>query len=247
MKFYVLASGSKGNCTVIESGQQFIIIDCGATKKYLLKCFEEINKNYLDAQGILITHDHSDHVKQIKMFNSLPVYSPCELLSVKNEIHVTPYEKFSVGNFEVLPLPLSHDASAVVGYVISDGEEVLVSLTDTGYLPHANERLIKDANYYIFESNYDTAMLMNSNRPAYLKARINSDYGHLENGYASNMISKIIGPHTKEVVLAHISQECNTREIALKTLIDTLEANNIDPNKYQLYAAEQFGIYYGGK
>ncbi|MBE6103666.1 MAG: MBL fold metallo-hydrolase [Erysipelotrichaceae bacterium] len=247
MEYFVLASGSKGNCTVVRSGNEFIVIDCGTSKRYLKNSFEKIGLNYLEAEALLVTHEHSDHIKQVEMFDPIPVYSPCEIRSIRDERPVEPLEEFEVGCFHILPIPLSHDTRDTVGYIISDGKETLVSVTDTGYVSHNNKELIKNADYYIFESNYDTVMLMSSARPPYLKSRIISDSGHLSNEQSAEILADVIGPRTREIVLAHISQECNTRDIAYQNLIDTFESYNIDPRSYRIHAAGQYEIYQGGK
>ena len=245
MRFWVLASGSKGNCSVVESGGRFLIIDCGGTKKNINDGLEKIGVTGDDVEAVLITHEHSDHIKQIKMFDRFLVYAPCEIKSLADEMIIEPFNDFTVGSFHVTPIPLSHD-EITVGYIIEDDKEKIVILTDTGYVSHKCEELIKDADYYIFESNYDTEMLMKSARPPYLKQRIVSDYGHMSNEYAAKILADIIGNKTREIVLAHISHECNTREKAERTLIDTLESYNIDPGRYRIHAAEQFGFYSGG-
>ncbi len=143
-------------------------------------------------------------------------------------------------------MPLSHVTEVCLGYVVSVGQETLVSITDTGYIPHNIESYLVNADYYLFESNHDTEMLMNSIRPQYLKYRIVSDNGHMNNEYASKRLVKYIGDKTKEIVLAHISQECNTREKALSVLKETMEENGLEPSDYKLFAAKQNEIYYGG-
>ena len=90
-------------------------------------------------------------------------------------------------------------------------------------------------------------MLMSSARPPYLKSRIISDSGHLSNEQSAEILADVIGPRTREIVLAHISQECNTRDIAYQNLIDTFESYNIDPRSYRIHAAGQYEIYQGGK
>lgn len=246
MKYWILASGSKGNCTVIESHGQYLIVDCGGTRRYLQQCFDRIGFDADKAAALLVTHQHTDHIAQIKMFSHLRVYAPVEIMSLADEFQIEPYEPFEVAGFKVTPVPLSHD-EVTVGYMIDDGLETLVILTDTGYVSHQCAETVAGADYYIFESNHDTEMLMKSSRPPYLKQRIVSDSGHMSNEYASRTLASLIGARTREIVLAHISQECNTRELAYQTLIDTLESYNIDPQRYRIHAAEQFAIYQGGR
>ncbi|MBQ4252602.1 MAG: MBL fold metallo-hydrolase [Erysipelotrichaceae bacterium] len=245
MKFHVLASGSKGNCAVITSGESTLIIDCGSTQRYLKQRFREIGLDWLQADALLITHEHVDHIRQLAMFTQLHIYAPC-LLPGEDVRVVEPYEPFKIGCFTILPIPLSHDCDDTVGYIIHDGRETLAYVTDTGYLSHSNEELIRDADYYIFESNYDLVMLMTSSRPAYLKARINSDYGHMENGDSAAVLADVIGPRTREIVLAHLSQECNKPELALRSLTNKLTERGVDFSGIRIHAAEQFGLYSGG-
>lgn len=247
MKFHVLCSGSKGNCTVVESRDKFLIIDCGATKKYLLSCFRVLGLDYRKASALLITHDHSDHTRQLEAFSFLPVYSPCELEMEQKPTIISPLQIFNIDHFRIMALPLSHDSYNTVGYIIFDGEETLVLMTDTGYVSHSNEELIRNADYYIFESNYDMEMLMASRRPMSVKMRINSDSGHLSNQASAAVLSRIIGTNTREIVLAHISQECNTPLLARSSLLMTLEGCGTDMSKLRIHAAQQFEMYSGGR
>ena len=244
MKYWILASGSKGNCTVVESKGQYLIIDCGATRKYLLDSFARIGLDYHQAMGLLITHDHSDHIRQLNTFKSLNVYAPDRLTDDCQVVR--PYEPFEIGPFAIMPLQLSHDCEHTLGYVIQADGQHLVSVTDTGYVSGRNRELIGNAEYYIFESNHDVSMLMHSSRPPYLKQRILSDYGHMDNQYSAATLCEIIGDKTTQITLAHISQECNTREIAYRTLIETMQRNGLDPLRYVIRAAKQFEIIEGG-
>ena len=246
MKFHILESGSKGNCTVVQSGESFLIIDCGGTKKYLEKCFSDVGIDYHRAEALLVTHEHSDHIKQIKMFTDLKIYVPDVIEGICEEAILKPLEIMKIGPFTVLPIPLSHDCSHTLGYIIHDGKETIVSVTDTGYVSHSNEELIRGADYYIFESNHDTDMLMNSTRPVYLKDRILSNNGHLCNEDSALVLSRIISDNTKEIVLAHISEECNTPALAYNTLISTLKRHNIDYSNCRISVARQFSRYSGG-
>ena len=246
MRYHLLESGSKGNCLTVGSGPTTIIIDCGGPKKYLADCFESLHIDYQQAAGLLLTHQHTDHIKQLAMFDRLTVYAPFEVRSVSDEHLVIPYQPFGIANLTITPLALSHDADITVGYIIDDGNEKLVEITDTGYVSQANEELIRNADYYIFESNYDTEMLMHSERPAYLKARIRSDIGHMCNQDAAVCLCRVIGSKTKEITLAHISQQTNTVETALYSLKNEMLARKIGQRGLLVRAAEQFKIYSGG-
>ncbi len=245
MKYYVLESGSKGNCTVIKGTNTVLVIDCGGTKRYLQKRLNETDTELGSVNALLITHEHSDHIKQLKMFSDVDIFSPCKVPDVEYN-RITPYQSFTVGEFTIMPIALSHDVRDVVGYVINDGRETLVSVTDTGYVSHANEEYIKNADYYIFESNYDPQMLMSSDRPTYLKVRIISDSGHLGNEDSARVLARVIGERTREIVLAHLSEECNTEEKALSTLKRVFAEHEIDCSRYRITAARQREMCEGG-
>ncbi|MGN1399244.1 MAG: MBL fold metallo-hydrolase [Erysipelotrichaceae bacterium] len=242
MHFAILASGSKGNCSIIESGNTRIIIDCGTTKKYLTDSFNQLNFDYQSCDGLLITHSHSDHISQLKMFSGLKVYSPFIIKDFNCQL-IKPLEIFTINDLTILPIPLSHDCYNTVGYIIFDGKETLVQLTDSGYVSESNQQLIKGADYYIIESNHDVDMLMNTSRPLVLKKRILSDNGHLSNDICADVISKCIGANTKQILLAHISQQANTYQLAYQTMIDTLKQRGLYRDDLFVKAVEQFEIY----
>jgi len=221
MRFALLASGSKGNSFFLEDSGTRIMIDCGGTQRYLKSCYEKLGEKMTDLDAVLITHDHSDHIAQIRMVKDLNIYSPVEIPDI-DVFHVTAMRKFTVGCLEITPLPLSHDAPGTTGYVLNDGEEKLSYVTDTGYLSENLQKEIMDSDYVILESNHDVGMLMGTRRPQYLKSRIYSDTGHLNNEDAAEILSSVISEKTKMIILAHISQEANTRELALKTARDAI-------------------------
>ena len=221
MEFALLASGSKGNCFLLKDEGTQIMIDCGGTGKYLSGRFRELGVRKDDLDAVLITHDHTDHVAQIRRFSDLPVYSPVEIEDVE-AFTVRPMQAFCVGGLKVTPLALSHDAANTTGYVVENGQEKLVYVTDTGYLNRNYFSLCRGADYIVMESNHDVEMLMHTRRPRYLKARICSDQGHLCNEDCAAVLEEIITENTKMILLAHISQEANTRERALETVCEDI-------------------------
>ena len=246
MKFAVLASGSKGNCCLIKHKDTSIVIDCGSTKRYLKSCFEQIEYDPTQSDAILITHTHTDHVSQMKMFNDIQTYATQDIPT--DHLHgIRPYETLEIKDLHITVLPMSHDCEGTVGYVIESEDEKMVYVTDTGYIKEEVKSYITDADYYVFESNHDIEMLMQTNRPVYVKQRIINDYGHLCNDDSAEILSNVISQKTKEIVLAHISQEGNTRELALQTLVSHLDKKKICHDHMNLYPADQFSIYIGGK
>jgi phosphoribosyl 1,2-cyclic phosphodiesterase len=216
MEFALYASGSKGNCFVLRDGTAAVMIDCGSTKKHLFKSMEDTGIVREEIDALLITHDHSDHISQIRHFADLPVYSPVEIDGVET-FRVRPMTPFFIETLRITPLALSHDAPETTGYVFEDGIEKLVYITDTGYVNENYLPLLSGADYIIMESNHDVGMLMRTRRPQFLKARIYSDQGHLCNEDCAEILSRIVSDKTRMIILAHISQEANTRELALET------------------------------
>lgn len=243
MKFHLLASGSKGNACIIESRLSKILIDVGSTQSYLKTRFQEMGFKRSDLDAVLLTHDHIDHISQINSFKHLPLYAPFELKNGVSATTVVPYEVFRINELTILPIELSHDRDITVGYIIDDGSKRLVYLTDTGYVRSQDLEYIKNANYYIIESNYDPELLMLTSRPYLLKQRILSDRGHLSNDDCGWILRQVIGEKTTEIVLAHLSQEANTPEIALSCVGSYLQASEF---KGTLTAASQFEVTRGG-
>jgi phosphoribosyl 1,2-cyclic phosphodiesterase len=243
MKFYSLASGSKGNCFVVKTNQSTIVIDCGSTKKHLINSFTNIDINYTQVDALLITHGHSDHVGQVKMFKNIPTFSPISINNGQGYQQVVPFMSFHINELTITPIPLSHDSEITVGYILEDAYEKLVYITDTGYVKSSLIPMIKDAQYIILESNHDPEMLMNSRRPHGIKTRILSDNGHLSNQACAQVLSKIVSLKTKEVVLAHLSDEANSFALAYQTAFNLLSSLGYFP---ELKIAGQFEIVTGG-
>lgn len=246
MRFSLLASGSQGNCCVIQHKDTSIVIDCGTTKKYLLGAFEQIAYDYQSSDAILITHTHSDHIAQMKMFEQIPTYATSTIPT--SYLHtIAPFEEFNIKDIHITVLPMSHDCEGTVGFLLKGDDEKLVYITDTGYVKEEVRQRIQNADYYILESNHDIEMLMQTNRPIYLKQRIIGDSGHLCNEDCAGLVGDAMGEKTKEIVLAHISREGNTREKALETLTEHLRKRKLLHEQLRLFPAGQFEIYQGGK
>lgn len=246
MKYYVLASGSKGNSTVIVHGDTKIVIDCGTTKKYLKNAFEEIDIDPQEIDALLVTHSHSDHISQLSMFKEIETYS-MQPLDVDVLHSVVPFECFQIKDLEITVLPLSHDCKDTIGFLVKSSEESLVYITDTGYVKSEVQEYIREADYYVFESNHDVEMLMDTNRPIFIKQRIIGDNGHLCNEDCAIILSDVIGENTKEIVLAHLSEQGNSEDVALDVVNEQLQKNKKDYATLSVSAARQFEVYKGGR
>ena len=235
MKVSVLSSGSKGNCTYVETTNHKILIDIGTSSLYVEKSLKSIGIEPRDIDIILITHAHIDHVNGLKVF--CKKYNPLVYISKKMQKEAN-LDIPNTNNDEIIDIDydikiksikLSHDVSDIRGYVIEEDTSSMVYITDTGYIGEKIFKNIMNKNLYVFESNHDVEMLMNNPKyPHHTKIRILSDKGHLSNKDSSYYLSKLIGNNTKYVVLAHLSEQNNTEDLALKTLNETLSRKKID-------------------
>ena len=231
----VLASGSEGNSTYVETDDVKLLIDIGMNSKYIKDKLGEIGVRPEEVNYIFMTHTHSDHTGALKTFinkyNPVVVltqnmYDELEDLHGYSKVEIT-NDAYIVGNTIIDNFKTSHDAVDARGYVIKDKKSSLVYLTDTGYLNQRYFEKLYDKDIYIMESNHDPELLINGRYPKWLKSRILSDKGHLSNNAAGFYLSKLIGPHTKKVILAHLSHENNTPDIALETVKKTLEEYDV--------------------
>lgn len=199
-----------------------------------------------DVDACLITHHHNDHISQVKLFERKPIYSaqPLDGMDVQELISLIPFE---IKGIRIIPFALSHDAEKTMGFVFEADKEKLVYVTDTGYLPQAYYPLLQDADYIIMESNHDIEMLMESSRPHFLKSRIYSDQGHLCNEDCAEVLDAIVTEKTKEIVLAHLSEEANTPQKALEASVTKLmnKKEKLHP-QLTIMVAKQYEILQGG-
>jgi phosphoribosyl 1,2-cyclic phosphodiesterase len=222
MKVTVLASGSKGNSTYIEEGNTKILIDLGISSNYVEEKLKSMDINPKDINAILITHTHTDHIAGLRTFYKkykTPIFISPNMEKVIRENVTDPMisyirKEMNIEDINIKVIKNSHDAESY-GYILNDK---LVYITDTGYINVKYFEMLSNKNMYILESNHDIEMLMNGSYPYHLKQRILSDKGHLSNKACSEYLSKLIGDNTKYIVLAHLSEENNTKDKALETL-----------------------------
>ncbi len=230
MKFCVLASGSQGNCTVVGDGETRLLIDCGLSCKRIVDGLKGLGIDPASIDGICVTHDHTDHVQGLEVFHrrfpSIPFFASggtCEALvedlpSTEDAWNVfEPGTDFEVGGIGVHAFVTSHDAADPVGYVFTGSSGVRLGYaTDLGYATVAVSRRLSGCQGLILESNHDPELLENSERGWSCIQRIGGNRGHLSNQQSATLLDQLLNEDgLKELVLAHISEECNIPGLAL--------------------------------
>lgn len=233
----VLSSGSKGNSTLIKTKNINILIDAGISAKELKK---RIGVDNLKIDYLFITHAHTDHTKGLKSIYK--EFKPIVYTNNKEVIEsgIVPTksidENLILDSVTINCFNLSHDSDCV-GFCIKELDKEIVYITDTGYIKKDILASIENKDMYILESNHDEEMLRHGKYPFFLQQRILSDKGHLSNHDASKYLRKIAGDKTRYIVLAHLSEENNTKELAFEELEKALK--KADKKVKNIYIAKQ--------
>ena len=245
-----LFSGSSGNSYYLEAGDTAILLDIGRSAKQTKEMLSLCGASPEKIRGIFITHEHTDHIKGLRVFASrcnIPVYaSPGTLQALEDmgELQKVTYypilpEGVALGDLFIRPFPTSHDSAESVGYQVQMTQDRTVTLaTDLGVLtPPVKEALCR-SDLVIIESNHDVGMLQNGMYPYSLKRRILSDRGHLSNCDCADYLPELVRQGTTRIVLSHLSHENNTPELALQTSLCALRVSGMREDvDYQLYVA----------
>lgn len=240
MEVHILASGSDGNCTVIESDGEAIMIDAGISCRRILSLMEKegVDKDILKA--ILITHEHSDHVSgagamarklDIPVVANAATFEASNLGNVQHWLYKS-NANIDIGQFHVTPLPTSHNAVEPNCYFteVDDDKKVLVA-TDTGKFSFQIQHALALADVAVVEANYDKDMLVNGPYPPSLKSLIGSDHGHMNNVDTALAIRRTMGQNeNRKIFLAHLSRTNNTPDTARQSVSDVsgIKRFNID-------------------
>ena len=245
-EFISLYSGSSGNCSVVRSGGAYLLVDMGKGVRVTTGALREAGLDASDCKGILVTHEHSDHVKGLGTFlkrHPLPVYGAGPTLAALEAAGLLPAacpvclldpdrgEEADVAGFGVRAFPTSHDVPCV-GYRITtpDGKTMAIA-TDLGTLTPAVHAALDGCDLVALESNYDPYMLHNGPYPYYLRARIEGPRGHLSNDECSEKLLELVQGGCEKFALCHLSQENNTPPLALQTVFTTFGAGGVVPGR----------------
>lgn len=233
VRLTILGSGSGGNAAYLECGETAILIDAGLSGRQISTRLKEIGKSVETLSGIIISHEHTDHIKGLGVIAAdygIPVYANrCTSEAIRHfrgfdgsKFNFRIFEtgnSFEIGNVCVQAFPVPHDVSDPVGFLIETNDGNIGIVTDLGHAPRLVIERVRSAHVLVVESNHDVRMLMeHPYRPWSLKQRILSKHGHLSNESAAELVEQVVSAELQHLVLAHLSEECNKPELAMNVM-----------------------------
>ncbi|MDR1329725.1 MAG: MBL fold metallo-hydrolase [Oscillospiraceae bacterium] len=253
MRVTTLASSSSGNCVLLSSGDAHILIDVGISLRRVRSALFRVGLTPDDIGAVLVTHSHSDHINGIPALAERVrsrIYATSETLDIivpnmppRSELElISPGVEFSVRDMSVRAFATSHDAPGSVGYAIEAAGRKFVLATDLGIVTPEVLKAARGANVAVIEANHDREMLWKGAYPYMIKRRIASDVGHLSNEAGGGLALSLAEAGAGTLILAHLSTENNTPELALKTVGDVLSSGGASVGKdVGLYIAPRVG------
>lgn len=235
MRFAVLGSGSGGNAAVVDCRGVRLLLDAGLSAKQLVLRLAEIGVDPGSLDGILLTHEHGDHTRGLKVFlkqHPIPVYGTPGTVRLVREGGIShgtwrvfdSGRPFSIGSAEISPFATQHDAVDPVGFVIRHAGRALGVLSDAGHVTRSIVANLLRLDALFVEANYDENLLeADTKRPWATKQRISSRHGHLSNTQVMELIGEIAHPELRHVVLGHLSSDCNCPDLVLRLMRGCLD------------------------
>ena len=231
----VLASGSSGNALLVRAGGCAVLVDAGLSAKRIADHLQIHGLRAENLAGILLTHEHGDHTRGLKVLcakNPVPIFAtPLTAESLRRSGVVAEWNLFSsgaafaLGAFEVLAFSVPHDAADPVGFVLRYGGRNFAVLTDLGFATRQVVECVRGVDGLLIETNHDEELLQkDKKRPWSVKQRILSRHGHLSNAAAAGIVSQVATSALRHVILGHLSQDCNSSELASRAIGQELEA-----------------------
>ncbi len=231
--FCPLASGSKGNSIFLGTPNTRVLIDAGLSALAITKKLAEIDVGIETIQAILVTHEHTDHIKGLAILSEkwkIPILANAEtaksivsILNCRPRFKIfTTGEPFSFGDLEVLPFSVPHDTSDPVGFRVTAMGNTVGFCADLGYVTSMVSKMLEGCDYLYIEANHQPSMVHACPRPAVYKDRVLGRQGHLSNEACAELLTALSHDGLKHVHLAHLSGECNSEELALKIVGDAL-------------------------
>ncbi len=248
--FCPLASGSKGNCIYIGTYKTRLLIDAGISAKEVTHRLNQIHVSLDDIEAILITHEHSDHIDgltQLAGRKGIPILTNGETAKAIYDLYGSSFkfkifstgETFEFGDLEIHPFTIQHDAVDPVGFTIKIGNFKLGICADLGFASSLVKQQLQGCDYLYVEANHEPSMVHASARPMIYKQRVLSRQGHLSNQQCAELILDILNSKLKHIHLAHLSSECNTQEVALKTVQQALATVSCVPPELSIAFQDQ--------
>ncbi|MGN0820612.1 MAG: MBL fold metallo-hydrolase [Akkermansia sp.] len=249
MRILTLASGSSGNASIVQSGSTCILVDAGISARRITKHLSELGIAPASLAGVLITHEHLDHVCGLGVLaKKHPLCVYCSRYTAQDlkpaapaarYTYIEPGSPITIGDITVTPFGVSHDALDPLGYLFEHEGRRLGYITDTGCITREILLRARDLHALYLESNYDTTMLRESGRPLSLIERIDNAFGHLSNEQAGEFVRTIAHPGLRHVLLGHLSRECNTPEKARSDMAAVLSEFSEPPQLTVCPAADR--------
>lgn len=253
LNFCSLYSGSSGNSLFIETENTKILVDIGLSCKKIEDALTSIEESPNSIDAILITHEHSDHIKGLSTIShkfDIPVFATretfdamplqTEKISNKNINYFSPNEKFNINDLEITPFSIPHDAANPCGFTINNSKHQLSIATDIGHMTNDIVKHLEGSELLLLESNYDIEVLKCCKYPFHLKSRIAGSTGHLSNTMSGKTISYLLkNGNLHTALLGHLSKESNFPELAYQTVIDELLSNNCNTESINLSVASR--------
>lgn len=250
--FCSLYSGSSGNCLFIESDNTKLLIDAGVSLKKIEEGLMNMNIEPSSLDGILVTHEHSDHIKSLgnlsKKFD-IPVFASqktydampkqVDKLSDANMKKFNIGEKFCINDVEINPFSIPHDAADPCGFNFSNNNKKISIATDIGHIDNNILKTLEGSSFILLESNYDTEVLKYTKYPFLLKQRIAGPNGHLSNEMAGKVINHLLKNGLNTAMLGHLSKESNFPALAYQTVADQILSDGTDISKISLSVASR--------
>lgn len=249
LNFYSLASGSSGNSYYLGNEVQGVLIDAGISATTVCKSLKSVDIPIHAVMGLLITHNHTDHIRGLEVLarrHNIPAFTTGKIwksilgtqkrISSDSVREIPLKQKFRIAGFDIEAFPVCHDAPETVGFHICAGEKKITIATDLGHICQTAAPYIRAANLLVIEANYDEEMLVNGRYPHFLKARIQSDHGHLGNLQTSSFLADIINDELNTICLAHLSINNNTPDKVLQTLQQTFSERGVKLKDHQRIA-----------
>ncbi len=239
MKICTFASGSSGNCALVWHKDTYILIDAGISMRRIVSCLQKLGLEARQLSSVLITHEHSDHISGLPMLVkhfSLPVHTSGGTARALDRSGTIPMERisvfetgsgFAIGDLLINSFETPHDTAESVGFTIDGGGRRLAFATDLGHVSSEVERAVMGAGTIVLESNHDIEMLKCGRYPYRLKTRILGSRGHLSNDMGGQFASRLVRGGADKIMLAHLSRDNNTPELAYATVSDLLFESGI--------------------